>query len=508
MLIRWAAIFCLLCLLHLFRDNVEGNELHKFIEAVATRNPNWLPGAYAEKPDSSLRHLIFYASFVPLLERDHFLAASIVGRVAAYALLAGGLAYVTRRMGLATGWALGVVYAMYVIRSMAAGEWIIGGVEPKVFAYGIVFFVMGLLTLEHLPWLRIAMLLAAATLVHVLVGLYATFSSLAVWLAMVWQRTGTARRIPWNVILVGGFVGLAFVGPAFEHFSSDWDREDARIYVTLRSPHHLDPSHWPLAAWLRLAGFSALFALAWLIAARRSPTAASAHRLGVFCAASFIPLVIGLLASPFPIRWYVLPYYPFRFADVMIPFGVLMLGALALQHSISPRWSKAAQVGIVAALSILVVPFCRDALALRRFPVDPYSGVTEDWYACMKWIRSNTPPDALFVVPPIASESFPWLARRRALAVFKHTSLSGGLKEWERRMSDLAGWQGPWPARGWDAARLIAERYDRRTTPEAEALMAKYGAGYWIARAGKQTLDLPAVFSNREFVVYARRPEK
>ncbi len=502
--VRAALIFLLLCVLSLFRDNVEANELHKFIEAIAVHNPDWLPGAFKDQPDSAHRQWLYQLMAAPLLERAGFLAASIAGRLAAYALLALGLAAVTHALGLRVVYALAVTALMDTVRSMAAGEWIIGGVEPKVFSYGLVFLALAAIMRENPPWARVALLLAIATGLHVLVGLYATFSAVAVWGLEAWKRPA-AQRISWGLVVLIVAVVAAAAIPAYAHFTSAWNAEDARLYITLRVPHHLDPTHWSGATWWRVAGFVALLTAAGYAVCRIAPSPAR-RRLLVFCAAAAAPFVVGLAVLPFEIRWQVLSFYPFRFADVMIPFGGLVLSALALQSVLPEGTEKRLRLAIAASLLLLLIPFSRQIENIRRFPIDPYGGVTEGWYACTQWIRASTPPTAFFVVPPIGSESFPWLARRRALAVFKHTSLSGGLREWQRRLTDLAGWEGPWPARGWDAARWIARRYEGLSTEQAQGLMRKYDAAFFVTRA-EHALALPVVYSNAEFIVYGKGGE-
>lgn len=500
LLARAALIALLLCVLSLFRDNVEANELHKFIEALAVHNPDWLPGAFKDQPDSAHRQWLYQLIFAPLLDRFGFLAISIAGRLAAYVLLAVGLALVTNALGLRIVYALGVTALMDMVRSMAAGEWIIGGVEPKVFSYGLVFVALAAIMRENPPWVRIALLLALATALHVLVGLYATWSALAVWVWEAWRHR-TSQRISWSLLILIGAVAAAAAIPAYVHFTSAWNAEDARLYISLRVPHHLDPTHWSGATWRRAAGFIVLFAAAGYAVSRVAPSPAQ-RRLLVFCAAAAVPFIVGLAVLPFDLRWQVLSFYPFRFADVMIPFGGLVLAARALQSALPERIETRLQYALAAGLLLLLIPFARQVANIGRFPIDPYGGVTEGWFECTQWIRANTPPAALFVVPPIGSESFPWLARRRALAVFKHTTLSGGLREWEQRLTDMAGWVGPWPSRGWDAARWIARRYECLSTEQAQGLMQKYDAAFFVTRA-EHALAIPVVYSNAEFIVYS-----
>ena len=81
-----------------------------------------------------------------------------------------------------------------------AGEWVIGGVEAKGFAYVLVF--LGLEALAANRWNRVWLLLGAASAFHVLVGGWAAVAAGLAWLLTGSDRPGCGRcgRHYWPVL--------------------------------------------------------------------------------------------------------------------------------------------------------------------------------------------------------------------------------------------------------------------------------------------------------------------
>ncbi len=511
-------VFLLLCLLGLLRRNVFSNELSKFCDAMYyLGSAGWSQGFFASEPDPSRRQWLFQMLMGPVLKTGGFLAASVIGRLAVYLLLAGGLTAVARALGLRLVFALPAIVLMDQFYSLAAGEWITRGVEPKVFSYGLVLLALAsLLRRDRTPvwW---AFLLGLAVSFHVLVGLYATLVFAAV--VALFRREGP---IGWRTIGCAAAVfllaGTAGWIPAFHHIHGRSLTAAAvgaplcpsYIYVYLRDAHHLDPGNWPPVWRLRLAVFMFVLFFSWRVvrlASLRDNTPdriAAASRLLAFAVISMVPFAAGLLVAPFDPQGKILQYYLFRFGDVLLPLGTYFLAALALQ--VGPSGRNASRVGaamrvvVAAGFVVLGAVFVRQAWLLREYP-GRAQGVSPAWKECTGWVRQNTPTDALFIVSPLRTETFPWLAHRRLLGTFKQFNMSGGLVEWQRRMSALAGTEEPWPAGGWRGAVWLQQRYFQLGTEPVRRLLETYDASYFVT-VSNHRLDLPVVFSNSQFTVY------
>ncbi|HEY2249849.1 MAG TPA: hypothetical protein VGH74_02270, partial [Planctomycetaceae bacterium] len=131
-----------------------------------------------------------------------------------------------------------------------AGEWIVGGVEAKCFAYALVMWALRELLDDR--WNRVSLLLGAATAFHPLVGGWS-----GVVCAGIWVLVGRRHQDIWSML--PGFVGgaaLSLIGivPALMltwGVPADVVNESSTIYVFDRLPHHLAPLTLPPAEMTR-----------------------------------------------------------------------------------------------------------------------------------------------------------------------------------------------------------------------------------------------------------------
>ena len=141
------------------------------------------------------------------------------------------------------------LFVCLIERCHMAGEWVIGGVEAKGFAYVFVF--LGLEAFVRNRWNRGLLLLGAAAAFHVLVGGWAV-GGRGRCLAPACRAASPRLRPPWACApplrslwpgILGGLL-LALPG-LWPSLALDWgvDPQTARqaheIYVFERLPHHL-----------------------------------------------------------------------------------------------------------------------------------------------------------------------------------------------------------------------------------------------------------------------------
>jgi hypothetical protein len=507
-------IFLLLCLWGLFRGNLTSNEVTKFTDAMQELDPGWIPGLFPNGPEPGRRQWLFQLLMAPLLPHG-FLLASIVGRLAGYALLAVGLAALRQSLGLRMLFFIPAVAWMDQYPSMVAYESVTRLVEPKLFSYGLVFLALGHV-LRPLPRLNhIALSLGLATSMHVLVGFYA---SLAVGLVLLLHHRVVlfAGRTAWQAPLIYLAASCFAWRPLWTLWSGGIHADNAAalpasfLYSFIRVAHHVDPSTWTSGSWLRILFWCALFATAAALRLREPRPGSIAERgLITFTAGSLAIFAAGLAIAPFDGEGRWLRYYPFRLADVMLPFAACLLLALRVQEASRSDRGRflvpLARVAMGVMLLVSAVACSRHVQDLRTFP-GRGQGLSRAWLDTMDWIRTHTPSDAYFIVPPNRSASFPWLARRRVLGTFKQVTLSGGLQEWYRRMNELAAWDGPWPVRGYKAGVWLEDRYLALNESQVRLLMKKHGANYFLT-SNRHQLGLPRVYQNVEYAVYAKMQE-
>jgi hypothetical protein len=312
----------------------DSNEPYYIGKAIHFWNPDWIPNdPFLESKDS---HWTFYVVFGWL---SFFLSPNMMawtGRFLTWGLLAWSWQRLSftlipiRWMSIPSAWAL----AYYVDSFHAAGEWILGGVEGKSFAFPLVFF--GLESMLRGRWHRTWIFLGAASAFHVLVGGWAVLVTGLVFLLDYRTTTPSLNfsqrfTVPWG-LLVGGLLALFGLIPALlldYGVATETVREAHQIYVFERLYHHLVPYQFP---WTYLVRFI-LLTVIWIAICRfGQPRNQRQIRFERFIWGTLILFLIGMFAA-YGFRnnrilsAEILRFYWFRLSDVFIPMGVAV-GAL------------------------------------------------------------------------------------------------------------------------------------------------------------------------------------
>jgi len=233
--------------------------------------------------------------------------------------------------------------------------------------------------------------------------------------------------------------------------------------------------------------------------------------LAEFTLITLIPFILGLVVAPFDSQGVLLQYYPFRLGDVMLPLNTSLLFASALEQSLTGRARRGLLLVCILLLSwtctTQAVRFQEKLLALQQFP-SREQGVNPEWKALCGWVRNHTPKNAVVVSPPAQFENFTWLAERPTIAKFKllpQTKVE--IVTWYERLTDLSGTLDPWSQvnnkkdKRHEIQKQLNTGYNRLTTAEAEALMSKYRAEYFVTHVTHQ-LELPIAYRNSLYVLY------
>jgi hypothetical protein len=538
-------------------------ESHYLVKAKHYWQPDWCPGDFFL--DSRDAHQTFYWAFGWTTRLMSLQWAAWLGRVITWSLLAVSWrrlswAVIPRPLValLSAGWFLLLMRHFHL-----AGEWVVGGVEAKGFAYVLVF--LALEAVIRGRWQLALLLAGGAGAWHVLVGGWTAAA-----LAIAWLLEGRGRPSPWKLVpaAVGGLV-LALPGllPALlldSGASREAIREAVRIYVFERLDHHLvyhRLPYWQVARWqLLIAAWLAVWWWRRRDAAGNRVQRVVAGAVAIAAAGVAIDQTLVLLAS-----WRgwsllelqqvaapLLRYYWFRLADALVPVG-LALGLVSGLWTLRERRPRLAQ-GLVMLAVLLVGLHLADILYWRhryRLPgaimqprptaeswpkswfdmrtwaderrfagaaAAPHAAVGDgvpaagpaaaqqwydDWRAVCHWVAGHTPPEALFLTPR-EQQTFKWYAGRAEVANFKDVPQdAASLLEWKRRLDRL------YPR---DAAH---RRFDLAAFSDAElvALARQFKAGYVIVDATRcpRRIGLVRLYpaireENRSFDVY-RVPE-
>ncbi len=443
-------------------------------------------------------HEVFYLAFGWVTLWLPLPAVAWVGRVIVWGLLAWSWRGLS--VALIDGGLYSVLSAALFValndRFHMAGEWVVGGVEAKGFAYVFVF--LGLTALVRDCWGRALVLFGAAAAFHVIVGGWAVVATLVAWLT-------AKKRPPFNSLIgpafIGGLLSLGGLWPALElTWGIEGDVVDGanRLYVYERLEHHLLPEQLP--AWYVVRHLLLVVALVPLV--RIAPDDERFLRLRGFVAAAVGIAAVGFLLS---LTMWVQPnlaaallrYYWFRLSDVMVPLGVALLASAALLrwHQVRHPWFG---LGLAAAL-LAAGMHLGDTIRFRMQHLTPRADwplariEIEDWRAVCQWAADETPDDAVFLVPRL-SHTFRWYSSRAEVVTRKDLPQDApSIIEWWRRLADIyrAGTPSPLDS----LAPLGAERL--------RELGQRYGAEYVVSRPDA-TLALPRVGPINETVAIYR----
>ncbi len=478
------------------------NEPYYLGKAIHYWHPEWIADDFFL--NSSDTHKIFYFSVGWLALWMGPWAMAWVGRVVTWALLAWAWWRLSRAV-VPRRWIAVLTAALFACmleRCHMAGEWVIGGVEAKGFAF--VLALLGVEALVRNAWNRALLLFGGSALFHVLVGGWSAVAAAAAW-ALAGSERPAARTL-WPGLLGGLLLSLPGLIPSLlltRGVAPEVVQRANWIYVYERLYHHLVLTDFPAVFVLR---FGLLLCL-WLLLCRQTPSTGATGRLQGFVTGAvgiaFVGLLIDWLGALDPGRAAgLLRFYWFRLSDVAVPLGVALLAAwwIVEQLQVRPAIGKALLGAALAAGVLHVGEFA----LLRPFPSVPraaripYYG---SWREACNWIAASPeiPADARFLTPRL-NQTFKWYTGRSEVANWKDIPQDAqSIVEWWDRLVDMHGTGSDHPLYRWRES--LSELSERRL----RELGHKYGAEYLLTEA-KPPLKLDLLFENRGFAVYRLTP--
>lgn len=381
-----------------------------------------------------------------------------------------------------------------------SGEWIIGGIEAKVIAYGFVFWGLTAFLQSRFTWAWSLFGIGAAF--HVLVGGWAVVT--AAFALLITQKPGE----PWHLskhgvgCLIGGLASLLGLLPALalnQGVDAATVMAAQEIYVYERLAHHLliseFPSHFVVRHCLLIGGFLWF----WNRLRRHSR---DYDRLAAFAAGAIALVVVGaaldLMLGRSERGASLLRYYWFRESDVFVPMAVA-IGLAMWLHLTQPRRPAVAKLVFSLSIFLLATHLAVAVTYWQRSWIpqaDRQGGLRSlvyyhEWRDVCDWARTSTAPDSVFLTPP-EHQTFKWYAHRAEVVNWKDVPQdAGNLLEWSRRLEAVKEWQ--------DSASpaLGMQRFHR--------LQEQYGFEYLITRwptASPLPQSLQPIYRNRRYAVF------
>ena len=505
---HWAeiALILLIFFIHGGAPVPHVNEAHYLAKAKHYWNPAWCAGdLFLESADP---HLVFYWTLGVLTKWLSLPTVAWLGRLAAWT----GLAWAWQRLS----WQIVPVRYVAVVTALLlitlinvghfAGEWIVGGVESKAFAY--IFVCWALAELARGRWRAVWPLLGLASALHVLVGGWSVFAAMVVW--MVEDKEVRPRFISLlPSLMLGGLLALLGIIPGLllsQGVPAEIQAEANRIYVFERLPHHLAPlSLAPAELLTRASGFGLLlaaFVWLWRTCLRQQQPHDALQRIQRFAAASILIGALGLLWEV--ATWNqptlsakLLKFYWFRLSDIAVPLAI----ALSLGWLLNREHLPQSRATTILRAAIFVIPACLLFQTAANRGIDntaPSDSKLADrfaWQEVCEWARTETPPGSLFLIPRQAS-SFKWYAERPDYFNWKDVPQDpASIVEWFRRFQELYFHENPW------GERVAYNTIGEIGTHKLEELAKLHHIDFVIAEE-YPPLGFPVVFENAWFTIY------
>jgi hypothetical protein len=468
------------------------NEPHYLCKARQLIDPTWIPGDFFLESTSA--HAVFFWVFGLVTQVLLLDATAACCRLVSLAIVAIGwqatFGQLTRSywQPLVIAW----TYLALTVGGNLSGEWLVGGGEAKVFAYGLLLiafavWAMGLtMTSAAIAGLGVAW--------HPVVGAWGVLA----WLAGHYFTTPPPLSTRARVLIVTKHLGmltlfsLPGLVPAIWLLAAPGEPQTrfagTFIQVYFRLAHHLDPMVFTRWSWIYYGLLSLAAIVVWRLRSKlthdertgadvaQHPADSFARQWLAMLVAAFViagvGLILGLGPRPAPLMWgyawrqELLKFYPFRLFDLMLPVTTAWLLVRLVAASDwgiltrSPRFRQS-----LFLLSILL-PLGLLVLGRRTLPdgrLDHERWVA--WKDVCKIAKDVLPANAV-VQTPHASFGFKWFGERAEYINFKDCPQdAAGIVEWNRRLKFLHTWyQDQYADQLYDAAELTRLRQETGIT--------------------------------------------
>ena len=454
----------------------DNNEAHYLCKAKHYWNAEFCDGDFFL--NSADAHTVFYWTFGWITQFVSLPAAAWVGRLVTWALMAFAWQRLSRQL-IQRPWVSVLTAGLFVtftIQADLAGEWIVGGVEAKGFAYVLVL--LGLAEAFRGRWNATWIWLGGASAFHVIVGGWVVLALLVSWFVVARKEFPLRKMLPG--LLVGGLVSLVGLIPAIlltRGISEEVARQASFIYVFERLPHHLALLHlrpdelnkrfWRHGNLLVVTVF-----FSWVLLRQNKknvqlnhPSKNMTNAMRWKLLVAFTCTAVSLALCGFAIEYAfwnsknqgaeLLRFYWFRLTDFALPLAFAMFTAELSTKKIKRRGTgKRPLVGLVLVMSIVflylgsvtysnyVDPIPRGdrrivSLSSRSSSQEDRLIAHQHWLEMCKWIQKNTQEDAMFLTSRHA-QSFKWYTHRSNVVTRKDIPQDAvGIVEWHRRMERI-----------------------------------------------------------------------
>ena len=471
------------------------NEPHYLCKARSFSEPGWCDRDFFLT--STNAHYCFFWLVGPLTQHFSFDTVALFGRATSALVLAVGWTVLGRVIGLSAVFRIMSAGAFAFLSQLGSfsGEWLLGGFESKVAAWGLGlcaagFWIRG--TMKTCPgWMATAgIFCGTGAMLHPVVGGWIAVCVCMAWLMNLVTSYLAGRSS--NVVKSNNFpkslrgivafaiativVALPGLMPALrlvlDKSHNQKDRELASfIQVFWRLKHHLDPTELVASQWIYAAALMTVIVVATVVMRShwnseypsdelRSPpssddTANSLSNMAIFLLLKFFLASAIIALAGILIGWHFVPakdmddwqwravflkFYPFRTFDALLPIIAGLLTVRFLQCRLAIPANRRLPATIFAMSIFCGLPLVPATLYRSAIPPGYSADQYADWQLACQWIRRETPKNAL-ILTPRESCAFKWMAERAEYVCYKDCPQdAAGILEWNRRLWWLHHW--------------------------------------------------------------------
>jgi hypothetical protein len=518
------------------------NEPHYLAKARAFVDPAWCSRDFFLT--SANAHYCFFWLVGQMTEWLSFDQIAVAGRIFSATLLAIGWTLLARAVHLRASFSIlsAAMFASLSLLGSFSGEWLLGGFESKVPAWGLCLIAVSL-------WISGRGSVRSMLLAGIICGLGCSLHPVVGgWVAacvcvasalffvadLILKRPQSSdenHRSTLVGLIAFSTQTILFALPGLipaltlvlDKSLPQKDRELASFYqVFWRLKHHLDPTEIPGSQWLYLllVGGGLVVGL-WCLSRfpAGTPRQDGLRLLLVFFTMSALIALAGVIIGWHTVRareldgweWRasLLKFYPFRCFDALLPittalvFGRLVqafVQHLEIRNSMASRsfaggLLSTPRVRQIALCAMLLLPLWLSWRSREAAPAGYTIDQFTDWRQACDWLREKTPKDAL-ILTPRESSAFKWLAERAEYVCYKDCPQdAAGILTWNRRL---------WLLHDWTLQSSTDALYDNR---DLRILRAKTDCDFIVTRI-LGPFETEPLWEGQHWKIYAVPPRE
>lgn len=481
----------------LLQYDPKSNEVDVLAQARQFVQRDWIPNDWYLNQSIGYRNLFnLYAG--GLLRLFPGRSGVYIGRLIQYLLFSWALMRLFGILKPPLGFVLLGLFVFVNHQSIMAGEWMVGGLEAKSFAWSFSLLSLSFF-LEHrysLFWLFSGLAVSS----HVLVGGYGIVAMVLLLAVEMVRKEITLAEITRGIYFLPlfGFMGVIAVAGYLSDSVTVDTATASEIYAGWRVAHHTLAVYrdGAISATKVLRGLGAfILAVILPVLTRRSNSDDDLHRLAhltAIVALFLVPAYIVALTRNYTLA----KYYLFRYPDSFLLVSFIFIASKLASNTLS-RAPKAA-VWLNRSVVILVV-----VLSLVTFHV-PQVAPPSPMNDAIEWLQESTPREAVFLVPPNRTSSFYVRAERALFVSLKHSPQNDTeILEWYHRLTLCNGNIAPDLSEPYTSfGRRVEDRCNHLPSDQLAELAGEYGIDYYLTTIERDDLPYEKVFQEGDISIY------